>query len=216
MVLTFFFYVFMHNNHQDYLQPDFYRFSEDSLHLIRTLNELNLINAEKVMDLCAGSGVVGLEYSLRTNTVFQLDFCEIQEEFLHYLKENEKLFLRPGIQSHLYHESYADLRWRSDLKNSYDCVLSNPPYFHPDHGLTSPDENKNRCRFFMDASLEELIEVYIHLLKPNVKGFLVIRNDQKFMNDEIARLSAKFLGKLQITELRKFSSCSVYQLVTLL
>lgn len=202
-----------HNNHQDYLQPDFYRFSEDSLHLIRTLDELNLIHAEKVMDLCAGSGVVGLEYSLRTNTVQQLDFCEIQEEFLPYLKENEKLFLRPGIQSNLYFDSYKNLLSRKELEHQYDCVLSNPPYFHPGHGVTSPDEKKNRCRFFMDGTLEDLIEVYAYLLKPRSKGFLVIRNDQKFMSDEMSRLSAKFLSQLQITEVKKFPSCSIYQLL---
>lgn len=202
------------HNHQDYLQPEFYRFSEDSLHLVRTIDELNLIHGEKVMDLCAGSGVVGLEYSLRTQSVKQLDFCEIQEDFLDYLKQNEKLFLRPGIQSNLYHDSYKNLLQRKELKHQYDCVLSNPPYFHPNHGLTSPDEKKNRCRFFMDASLEDLIDVYFHLLKPGAKGFLVIRNDQKFMSDEMSRMRAKFWSKMQITEVKNFSSCTVFQAAT--
>lgn len=201
----------MHNNHQDYLQPDFYRFSEDSLHLIRTLDEFNLINGERVMDLCAGSGVVGLEYSLRSQTVKQLDFCEIQEEFLVYLKQNEKLFLRPGIQSDLYHDSYKNLLERPDLKNYYDCVLANPPYFHPGHGLISPDEKKNRCRFFMDASLEDLFEVYHHLLSATGNGFMVIRNDQKFMNDELERLKNLFKNKLSILVLKQFPSCSIFK-----
>lgn len=202
----------MHSNHQDYHQPDFYRFSEDSLHLIRTLAELNLINGEKVMDLCAGSGVVGLEYSLRTETVKQLDFCEIQEEFLDYLKQNEKLFLRPGINSNLYFDSYKNLLSKNDLFQQYDCVLSNPPYFHPGHGLTSPNDKKNRCRFFMDATLEDLVEVYQHLLKPKSLGFMVIRNDQKMMSDEIARLAQKFWSSMEITELKQFPSCAIYQL----
>lgn len=202
----------MANNHQDYLQPDFYRFSEDSLHLIRTLQEFNLIKGTKVIDLCAGSGVVGLEYSLRTETVKQLDFCEVQEEFLDYLKKNGELFLKSNIKMHIYHDSYKNILNRSELKQQYDCVLANPPYFHQGHGLPSPDAKKNRCRFFIDASLEDLIETYLYLLKPESSGFLVIRNDQKFMNNELSRLCAQYWSKLKIREIKKFPSCSVYQL----
>jgi tRNA1Val (adenine37-N6)-methyltransferase len=202
----------MHLNHQDYVQPDFYRFSEDSLHLIRTLEELNLIHTEKIMDLCAGCGVVGLEYALRSKAITQLDFCEIQNEFISFLEKNKKIFLNERVNSRVFHESYKDLLKRVELNGLYDCVIANPPYFHLGHGIESPNVLKNKCRFFMDASLEELLQVYSYLLKVDSAGFMVIRNDQKFMNDEIQRLKKTFSNTLRISELRIFPSCHVFEI----
>ena len=74
--------------HLDYKQPDFYHFSEDSTRLVAIATE-HVPNAHRTLDLCAGSGIIGIEYALR-NTVSEIHFSELQKEFRDSLSFNQK------------------------------------------------------------------------------------------------------------------------------
>ena len=85
-------------------------------------------------------------------------------------------------------------------KEKYDIILSNPPYFFLGEGLLSPNEFKNRCRFFIDSDLQTLIRATIHALKPQGRAFLLVRpgsHHGRNIHEEIEKLSAG-LAKVQI------------------
>jgi tRNA1Val (adenine37-N6)-methyltransferase len=63
-----------------------------------------------------------------------------------------------------------------DMANTYDYILSNPPYFNLGHGKLSPSEFKNRCRFFIDSNFKNLILGIANSLKPNGSAFVLFRD----------------------------------------
>ncbi|MBY0451861.1 MAG: methyltransferase, partial [Bdellovibrionaceae bacterium] len=80
----------------NYSQPEDYRFSHDSVFLAREAFTLtrgqNLANT-KVLDLCAGSGIVGLDFLFhRAQAGLSLpsltDFLEVQEIYRPHFEAN--------------------------------------------------------------------------------------------------------------------------------
>ena len=55
----------------DYAQPDYYRFSQDSLDLVKfALDNYSFRKQDQVIDICAGCGVVGMELLLKSKEKF--------------------------------------------------------------------------------------------------------------------------------------------------
>jgi len=162
----------------EYFQPDEYHYSLDSVILAHKVAEhyeaYPHLEALKVLDLCAGCGVVGLEFFCHLNNVRFIDFLEIQENYIPYFKKNLELINPHATDFHFLNLNYEALV-ASEYKNKYDLIISNPPYFLKGEGILSPSEFKNRCRFFMDSSLEKLIEAILFSLKPKGVAYLLVR-----------------------------------------
>ena len=75
----------------DYVQPDFYRFNEDSLKLV-TRVESTLSKASHVLDVGAGCGIIGIELALRIN-IGELHLLEVQQDFLPFIETNLNSFV---------------------------------------------------------------------------------------------------------------------------
>jgi tRNA1Val (adenine37-N6)-methyltransferase len=190
----------------DYSQPDFYRFSEDSILLVKEVLNLNL-KAAHVLDVCAGSGIVGLEYAQSAHFLTKIDFCEIQGEFIPHLQKNIEFYLPRQIDTEVFHLDFLQMPLIE-----YDLILSNPPYFHLGHGVLAPDERKNRCRFFIDSSLEKLVLAFSKHLKIGGKAFFLVRTDQKHHTRELSSAHASLSVNFRLQEFKSFSSCAIYQL----
>lgn len=190
-------------DHQDYKQPPFYRFSEDSLHLVRTVFDLEKNKTiERLLDLCAGCGVVGLEFFLRKNSIKEVEFCELQSDFINYLKENIHTFGRSHFVVHHLNFEYLN------KDKQYDLILCNPPYFYQQHGLLPNDPRKQKCHFFLEGSFETLFDITNDLLVSDGRAYFVFRDDQIYMKNLILKLKSKY----NLEEVKKFSSCIITRL----
>lgn len=189
----------------DYFQPEEYRFSLDSVFLaqrvIKHLDGRGPISEYNFLDLCAGCGVIGLEMMILNRDITHFDFVEIQEVYREYFAKNIKgIFETPPTTINFIYANYQNLR-TPENQNKYDIIVCNPPYFFKDEGLLSPSEFKNRCRFFLDSNLEELIKTVHYVLKENGEAFLLIRPGKhhgRELINEVQTILEPLNGKAEI------------------
>ncbi len=179
-------------NTADYSQPDFYRFSEDSVQLAKFVAvNFNMKSNLHILDLCAGSGIVGIELanSINNDSIDHLDFCEYQSDFIPHIKTNIKQQLcHQMLDYNIISSSFKD------LDGSYDLIVCNPPYFKDGSGKRSPDSpQRNRCRFFIDSDPKDLFDTTMKLLKCGGQAFFLLRTSEKWVQKEL-----KYNEKLKI------------------
>lgn len=162
----------------EYFQPDEYHYSLDSVllaHKVALFYEAHpQIDQLKILDLCAGCGVVGLEFYCHLKKTAHIDFVEIQETYKPFFEKNLQLINPDATDFNFLLMNYNQMQI-SSFENKYDLIISNPPYFFKGEGILSPSEFKNRCRFFMDSNLEELINAILFSLVPNGHAYLLAR-----------------------------------------
>jgi tRNA1(Val) A37 N6-methylase TrmN6 len=162
----------------EYFQPDEYHYSLDSVllaHKVAAFYEaLPHLEHLKVLDLCAGCGIVGLEFFCHLKMITSIDFLEVQEAYRPYFEKNVKLINPNAINFNFLLMNYNNI-FTTHFENKYDLIISNPPYFFKGEGILSPSDFKNRCRFFMDSNLEDLIKAILFSLAPNGNAFLLAR-----------------------------------------
>lgn len=162
----------------NYKQPDEYHFSLDSIQLAQfvatQLNTGSDLGSLRVLDLCAGCGVIGMELSWHHPTIRHIDFVEVQDIYTEYFYQNLTHINRPELQFRWHLLNYDELH-QPNWKNKFDLIISNPPYFQPGHGTLSPSEFKNRCRFFLDSSFENYIRALENSLTNKGKAYFLLR-----------------------------------------
>lgn len=122
------------------------------------------LTSSKILDLCAGCGIVGLDFLFHRHKAgltqpLSTDFVEVQEVYKTHFNQNTNEFKKIiGTQPYLQliNTNYENLQ-QPEYKDRYDLVLCNPPYFRLGQGALSPSEFKNRCRFFIDSDFKQLL-----------------------------------------------------------
>lgn len=160
----------------NYLQPDFYRFNQDSLFLVKWIAH-KLQTASHVLDLGAGSGVIGIEVSNRLNPQ-SLTLVELQKEFLPYLETNSRDQKKAHYDIEIVNASFGD--FKTDIK--FDLIVSNPPYYLPGRGEASRDVKKGRARSFIVDGWAVLLQRIEELLTSDGRAFIVIKNDKSILS----------------------------------
>lgn len=170
-----------------YSQPDDYHFSHDSVFLAREIFERHndkLTKAGvKILDLCAGCGIVGMDlifHQLKEKSFSgEVDFLEVQEVYqIHFAKNKESMqryFPDKSLSFNWIQNNYASI----DSSKKYDLIVSNPPYFIVGQGLLSPNEFKNRCRFYVDSDWQTMVRFMQGSLNPNGEAYFLVREDLK-------------------------------------
>lgn len=165
----------------DYSQPAAYRFSLDSVLLAKAVardyRDVTLAPQFRVLDVCAGCGVVGMELHCHRPEFQRIDFNEIQDIYRpHFQKNLESLNLKKStlLQAEWLPINYAELD-QPKFRESYDLIVANPPYFEKDQGLIPPDDFKARCRFFLDSDFRTLWNSALAVLKPGGLAYVLVR-----------------------------------------
>ena len=189
----------------EYYQPEDYRFSLDSVFLAQVVarsleshpNPADL----QVLDLCAGCGVIGLELQFHLKGLKKIDFLEVQEIYKDYFEKNAEQAKNPGSEFNFLNLNYKALLAK-EFHQKYDIIISNPPYFFQGEGLLSPNEFKNRCRFFIDSDFKTLVKAILNSLKPSGSAYVLVRPGSHHGRDlfEEIKLITKGLASVQIID----------------
>lgn len=172
-----------------YNQPDEYRFSLDSIYFARFIAEKlqsrQNLESLRVLDLCAGCGVIGIELSWHVRELRHFDFIEIQDIYADYFYQNVALVNRPELELRWHNLNY-DVLLDKTWEHKFDLIISNPPYFLPHQSMLSPSEFKNRCRFFLDSSYENFLRAIINSLASGGEAYFLQRPLQQHGCDLLA------------------------------
>jgi tRNA1Val (adenine37-N6)-methyltransferase len=144
-----------------------YRFSVDAI-LLAQFSKIR--KNEKVIDLGTGCGILPLLLSHQTNA-HSFVGVEIQEGLAELAKRNVLLNRLENRISILQN----DFR---KLKNifppeSFDVVLSNPPYRKYRTGRMNPTQEKAIARHELQGTLEDLVSIASYLLPPKGRCYLI-------------------------------------------
>ena len=204
-----------------YEQPVDYHFSHDSVFLARRAFELiekMKLPSENVLDLCAGCGVVGIDYFIhleknKRQLPHRIDFLEIQPVYQKHFAKN--ITQIPGLNSFKFlNLNYEKVFAQPQLKGVYDLILCNPPYFNQGQGPLSKSEFKNRCRFFIDSDLNQLLLATKYMLAKNGIALMLLK-DSKANGLRLEKTLQKYNELFQITKLEKIRSTDFYQFQSL-
>ncbi len=173
----------------DYAQPEFYRFNEDSIKLLRWISE-EVKTLTSILDLGAGCGILGYELA-RVFKARTLHLVELQNDFIPYLKTNS--VFAPEATVTIECTSYGN--FCSKLK--YDLVVANPPYYLPESGKLPEDQRRAKARSFLVDSWHDLLNAMSESLSSRGYGFLVIKNDPTILKVCLKAIGQSHLAFIQ-------------------
>ena len=196
----------------DQLWPDGYRFLfDDTLFQPCTDSFLlgsfpHLKRGEKVCDLGAGTGLLGLLLLAREPSM-HITNVEIQETACNLAQRNAALnSLEDSITC-----LHADLRDISALPpaGSFDLVISNPPYFPVGHGLRAESDARETARADSSCDLDDLFATAARLLRWGGRFALCFRTERMAELMETARRHKLEPKRLRMVQNRTTSAPSL-------
>ena len=128
-----------------------------------------------VIDLGTGTGIISILLSKKTN-LNKIIGVEVQKEVYDMASRSVKLNdLENKIE--IINENILNLG-SIFKKNSFDAIVTNPPYKKQNTGIVNEKENKLISRHEILANLEDFIKVSSELLKDKGDFFMVHRPDR--------------------------------------
>ncbi|MEY2986951.1 MAG: hypothetical protein RJB13_472 [Pseudomonadota bacterium] len=186
-----------------YSQPKEHRYSIDSIELCwklgRIFNQRDSMSEIKLIDLCAGCGVMGFELAHWCRKIESVCFVEVQSEYEAYFSTNLSITGQPPGKFNFYGVNYNSLSQFPHLKNWADVLVCNPPYFRPESGSLGKSSFRNRCHYLLDASFAELSSAILYCMRPHAEAYLLLKNLDAQGIDQVAELKSN-LGQAASAE----------------
>jgi tRNA1Val (adenine37-N6)-methyltransferase len=154
-----------------YQSRDGYRFSVDAL-LLYSFVQVTL--AQRIADLGAGSGIIGLLLA-KKYPASRVSLFELQDSLAAVAEKNIAL---NGMEKTV-KVIKGDIRVIGSLTRpgagagSFDVVVANPPFRKERSGFVNPEEEKAVARHEIKLNLSELVAAARYLLKTKGKFFLI-------------------------------------------
>lgn len=150
-------------------KKDGYRFSVDPI-LLTSFIELK--DGEKVMDLGTGSGIMPLILANRQNGKnAEYVGLEVQKEMADMAGRSVTANqMEKNIDIH--HGDICKIR-ENFAADTFDVVISNPPFVPAGKGRVNPNDNKAIARHEIKVTLEKVVEAARYLLKQRGRAYFV-------------------------------------------
>jgi tRNA1Val (adenine37-N6)-methyltransferase len=127
----------------------------------------DVTNANHILDIGTGSGVIALMLAQRSNALAKIDAVDIEEKDVRQAGEN---FSNSPWQPKLnaYHSSIQSFK----PQNRYDLIVTNPPFFI--NSFPAPSFKRAAARHTKFLPHDELLQAIARLLTPDGKFCLII------------------------------------------
>lgn len=154
--------------------PSVFSFSLDAV-LLGDFAQVPKHNRAKIVDLCAGNGVVGLLLSKKTTS--SIIGIELQPRLANMAERSIQMNHLEDQLSVVEGNINEALKWIK--KDSVDVITCNPPYFaNEGTSIKNPNAHLAIARHELHTNLDELMQVTSGLLKMNGKAYFVHRPDR--------------------------------------
>ena len=127
----------------------------------------------KIADLGTGTGILGILLSKKVNAK-KIIGVEIQEDVADMAKRSIKL----NSLENIFEIIQGDLNKIKLENNTFDAVVTNPPYKKLGTGIKNKEEKQKISRYETSASLEDWIKISSKLLKDSGSFYIVYRTDR--------------------------------------
>lgn len=185
-----------------YQDRDWFCFSLDSV-LIANFVPIKL-TTKKIMDLGTGNAIIPLILSLRTNS--KIYGVDIQEDLVKMANKSVSYNNLDG-QISIINCDIKSLVNKNELYNTFDLVVSNPPYFNNvDNSTKNMDIHKTIARHEIMIKLEDIFNTARLLLKDGGTFSIINRTDRLmeilslFRKYKIEPKKIKFIYKNKASE----------------
>lgn len=135
----------------------------------------NLKEKARVADLGTGTGIISLLLCAKTN-LEEIIGIEVQEE-VYEMAQRSILLNNLESKFKIINQNILD-SYKFLEKNSFDAIVTNPPYKKRNTGLINDNEKKFISRHEITANLEDFIRVSKDLLKDKGEFYMVHRTDR--------------------------------------
>ena len=149
----------------------------------------------KVIDLGTGSGIISILLTAKTKLA-KIYGIEIQKEVAELAKKNIKLNKLEN-RFEIINENIKNIDKILE-KNSFDAIVTNPPYKKEETGIKNENKIKLISRHEIEANLEDFINISSKMLKNNGSLYMVHRPERLV---DIAELLRKYKLEPKIIQL---------------
>lgn len=129
----------------------------------------------KVLDLGTGTGIISILLCGKTN-LKEIIGVEIQKEVYDMAKRSSELNKLEN-RFKIINEDLNNLS-KKFTKNSFDAIVTNPPYKKNNTGLKNENKLQQISRHEIMCNIEDVVKVSSYLLKSNCSIYMVHRPDR--------------------------------------
>ena len=135
----------------------------------------NIKRGTKVLDLGTGTGIIATLLCGKTE-LSEITGIEVQEEVydmakrsiqLNHLEDRFKIIQDNILNLNKYFE-----------KNTFDAIVTNPPYKKKETGIQNEDTRKLISRHEIEASIEDFVKISKEMLKDKGEFYIVYRPER--------------------------------------
>lgn len=152
-----------------YQNKDYFKFSIDSILLAEFVK---FKRNDRILDMCTGNAPIPLILTTKCNSL-KIDAVEIQEEVYYLAKKSIEKNKLDNIN--IINKDIKNV----DLKDKYDIIVCNPPYFKVnENSILSKNEVKRIARHEVKLNLKEMMDTADKYIKESGKFYMVHRNER--------------------------------------
>ena len=141
----------------------------------------NLTGTKKVIDLCSGSGCIGIVISKENNNM-DVTLSDVSDKALEVCNRN-KIIFNPGVKL-----IRLDLNSKHQHHEKYDLIVSNPPYLSTDETNEIGENVKYEPEIALFAPINKPLHFYEKIFEfastnLNKNGEIYLEINPKFIKD---------------------------------